>query len=176
MYKENTGRTDLVATLELLGITSKLVENFSDNRPVRSIEDKRLSENSEALDWLVEWEGQYRADKNSFITMECYNDMLSMLMGTLEVIKIKLSEYPLSAVYLHRMNSDIVENVFSSQRGICNGSCTNPTYLQYSKGINTIIIGQSIKSRKSNTGGKLCVGGALPYSFYKKSSHKPIRV
>ena len=151
-------------------MTSKLVANFSDTRPIRSLEDKRLIENKEALDWLIDWEGQKRENNNSFITTECYNDMLSMLLGSQKVIELKLGEFPFSSVYLHRMNSDIVENIFSSQRGICNGSCSNPTYLQYSKGINTIIIGQSIKSKKSNSGGKLCVGGALPFSFYKKKT------
>ena len=159
--------------MELLGITSKLVENFADSRPILSIADQRLSANNEAMLWLKEWEGQYRSDKNTFITTECYNDMMSMLMGSFEVVKLKLEEYPLCPIYLHRMNSDIVENIFSSQRGICNGSCTNPTYLQYSKGINTVIIGQSMKSKKSNTGGKLCVGGAMPYSFYTKKTQKP---
>ena len=38
------------------------------------------------------------------------------------------------------MNSDVIENLFSSQRGRCNGANTNPTLKVYSKSLYTIIL------------------------------------
>jgi hypothetical protein len=48
------------------------------------------------------------------------------------------------------VNSDVVENVFSQQRGLHNGANTNPSYLTYSRSINTIVLGETPISKKAN--------------------------
>ena len=50
-----------------------------------------------------------------------------------------------SSVMPSRINTDIVENCFSQQRSQKHGSNTNPTYLQYSKGVNSVLLGRSSK-------------------------------
>jgi hypothetical protein len=47
-------------------------------------------------------------------------------------------------------NSDIIENVFCQQRELYNGNNTNPTYLNYCRTMNTVILGQTTISRRSN--------------------------
>lgn len=52
-----------------------------------------------------------------------------------------------------RINCDIIENVFSQQRGLYNGNYTNPSFLSYCRTMNSIITGQPSVSRNSNTSG-----------------------
>ena len=73
-----------------------------------------------------------------------------MIVGLQSLVEEKLTHSPLGSVCVNRVNSDIVENVFSSQRGSCNGSNTNPTYLQFCKGSTSVILGQSVVSKKAN--------------------------
>jgi hypothetical protein len=65
-----------------------------------------------------------------------------------------LNRFPRGYVVPSRINSDIVENHFCQHRGSYNGSTTNPTYLNYCSTVNSIVLGQSLKSRgrKSNAG------------------------
>jgi len=78
-------------------------------------------------------------------------DLISMLTGTLEVVKYYFSLQDAKCVVLGRLNSDIVENLFCQQRTIVNGANTNPTLRQYGYAINTIIHGQTAMSKKRNT-------------------------
>jgi hypothetical protein len=50
------------------------------------------------------------------------------------------------------INSDVVENEFNQQRSTYNGANTNPNALQYRRSLNSIIIGQSVISKKENAG------------------------
>ena len=64
------------------------------------------------------------------------------------------------------LNSDVIENMFSSQRSRCNGANTNPTTLQYSKAINTIVMtSERRRSGKRNAASDSSVGGAFPYKI-----------
>jgi len=69
-----------------------------------------------------------------------------------------------SSIVPNRINSDIIENVFCQQRGLYNGNNTNPTYLNYCRTMNAVILGQATISRKSNAGG--ITPGAEPFSGY----------
>ena len=62
-----------------------------------------------------------------------------------------------------RFNSDVIENNFCQIRGLHNGNTTNSNYDSYRTTMNSIILGQSSKSRgrKSNAG----LPTADPYSF-----------
>ena len=171
MYKENTKREDLDGTIEFLTNTAQITTLFTDQRVFRSITDERLERNREVLHWFQDWHGQPGVDyRKNFLTRECYEDLKSMIIGFESMVK-KLRRCPLGTVCAHRINTDIVENFFSAQRGV-NGSSTNPTYLQYSKNVNTIVIGQKVISKKSNANQKICVGGALPYKIHTKQSFR----
>ena len=52
----------------------------------------------------------------------------------------------------YRLKSDIVEKNFSQQRSQKHGANTNPTYLENSKGVNSVLLGRgsSKRSNKSN--------------------------
>ena len=98
-----------------------------------------------------------------------------MLHGFSKLVEIKLRLHPVGYVVPGRVNTDVVENFFCSQRGI-NGSNNNPTYLQYRKGINTVLISRKIISTKSNAGGNVVLGGALPFKVHSGKSFKKLRV
>jgi hypothetical protein len=97
-----------------------MVENYQNSKPVTTLSDDRFTSNAMLTDWLQNWEMDSKKKGKKFITRECYNDLLSMLIGTQPLVSLKLTEFPLASFSLRRLNSDIVENIFSSQRGICN--------------------------------------------------------
>ena len=100
----------------------------------------------------------------TFITREAYEDLNSTVLGFSDVVKHILNTYPGSRVIAANLNSDVIENMFSSQRGRCNGSNTNPTALAYSKSINTILMtSERQRSRKRNAATTSSVGNAYPY-------------
>lgn len=176
-HQEATEAKHLSGVIQLLTHTSMLVSIFSDKRPIRSKSDERLHSLSLVLAYLRAlysfWQ-EKGSEKDKFFTRECYNDLISMITGVLKVVSTKLSLFPKSSVYLHRLNSDVCENIFCSARGICNGSNTNPSYYKYCKSINTIIIGQAVTSKKSNAKSNVCVGGALPFKCYTGESFKKL--
>jgi hypothetical protein len=98
-----------------------------------------------------------------------------MLIGFQKLVEIKLKQHPLGYINAGRTNTDAVENFFCSQRGV-NGSNNNPSYLQYTKSINTILISTKILSTKSNSGSRVAVGGAVPYKIHSSQSFKKLRV
>lgn len=101
-----------------------------------------------------------------FITRESYEDLNSTILGFEHLAKKRLTDYPGSRVVPSIMNSDVIENLFSSQRGRCNGSNTNPSVMAYSKAINTIIMTtENLKSSKRNASSTHSIGGAAPYKF-----------
>ena len=152
---------------------------YADKRPIRSVEDERLNSAMEVYQWFTDWHKFWVKGgklQKHFITRECYEDLQSMLLGTRSLIQLKLALFPLCSMYMCRLNSDVIENVFCSQRGICNGANANPSYYKYCKGINTICIGQAVVSKKSNAGGEVCVGGALPFKCHSGKSFKGLRL
>ena len=144
-------------------------------RPVKSIDDSRLQENMEVLEFFQrnaeKKETQFR---KKFITKEAYEDLVSMVIGFKKLVEIKLSQFPAGYIVAGRTNTDVVENFFSSQRGI-NGSNNNPTYLQFCKGVSTILISRKLISTKSNARGEVSVGGALPYKLHVNKSFRSLK-
>ena len=175
MYKENSGRDDLNATIELLEHTAVMVKLYTDRRPISSNEDARVKQIAAVAQWFADWYGYWEQNgksANEFLTRECFEDLQSMLLGTIRLVQEKLKLFPLSSICLFRLNSDVVENIFCSARGICNGNNNNPTYYQYAKCMNTICIGQKIVSKNANAGSKAAMGGAQPYKCYTKQSFR----
>ena len=175
-YANASQRKDLEETLLLLSMSAILVENFTDLRPIRSLSDQRMLDNQKVLDYLVEWRNQKDVNpRTNFITRESYEDLVSMLTGFQKLVEIKLHLHPVGYIVPGRVNTDVVENFFCSQRGI-NGANNNPSYLQYTKGINTILISRKIISTKSNAGGTVVLSGALPFKIHSGKSFKNLRV
>jgi hypothetical protein len=175
-YRAVSKRTDLESTIKFLQQTEVLVKNFTGTKLVRSIHDESLQENREVLFFFQEWYEKPEINhRTNFLTRECYEDLLSMLIGFEEVVKIKLQQHPMGYMCPGRTSTDVIENFFSSQRGI-NGSNNNPTYLQYAKGINTILMSRKIVSTKTNAGGKVQACGALPYKLHSKKSFRQLRM
>ena len=82
------------------------------------------------------------------------DDILCMLSSFPAVCRQHLRYFPEGSVKPSRFNNDIAENFFCQEKGLYNGNNANPTYFNYSKSVNSIILGQSLKSRgrKSNAG------------------------
>lgn len=149
---------ELNSSIEFLKKTSVLAKNFRDQRPICQYSDKRLDENREVLNWFRAWEASIKQsteikDKEKcLLSFQTREDLTSLLVGFDEMCKDRFQRIS-SSIIPNRINSDVLENIFSQQRGLHNGANTNPTYLTYSRTMNTIILGEGSISRKSNTGG-----------------------
>ena len=176
VYRSTSRRCDLDATLELLGQTSLMLDVFTDLRPIRSVLDHRLQSLRDVLAYIDKWVKYDSVNyQTNFITRECHEDLQSMLVGFQKLVEIKLASCPLGYICPGRTNTDIVENWFCNMRGI-NGANCNPTYLQYQKGINTILISRKMVSTKSNTKCKFTINGAVPYKVHTGKSFRTLRL
>jgi len=164
----------LKGTIDLLEQTSILVQNFRDHRPISDIGDIRLEQNQKVLKWFQDWEkyilsnSEVKDKENNMISHQTRADICSLLIGFHELCTEKLKTGSASIVP-DRLNSDVIENVFCQQRGLYNGNNTNPTYLNYCRTMNAIILGQETVSKKSNSGG-ITPEGAQPFSQYSSTS------
>ena len=71
-----------------------------------------------------------------FITKECSDDLRSTFLEFDHLTKKRKNKINQgSGVEPSIVNSDVLENLFSSQRGRCHGANTNPNILADSKGI-----------------------------------------
>ena len=70
-------------------------------------------------------------------------DLNSCIIGFNNLCKTTLESHRNSIVHVPaHIKRDVIENIFCQQRGIINRNNTNPTFYQYVKNINAIIIGQ----------------------------------
>ena len=179
-YKKSLGHrgSHLDSTIEFLKRTSKLIENYSDTRPITSLCDIRLKQNREIFDWFTAWQTSLENNQslstqqrnNCLMSYQTREDLASYILGFHEICKIHIAHtnWP---VIPARVNSDIVENIFCQARGVCNGSNTNPTYSLYKSSMSNVILGESVKSRgrKSNAG----LHSADPLCFNKPKPLNP---
>ena len=130
--------------------------------------DSRLVENDKCLQWLQDWQSEVKgrkdlkaAERNKlFLSDKTMNDVTSCILGFKALCSFSFQAHPGCNVSAYRVNSDLVENIFCQQRGR-NGQNDNPTYAQYGPSINSILLGQSTTTKKSNT------GKVDRYAFYK---------
>lgn len=128
-----------------------------DPRPVKDMSDVRLNELKESYNWFKAWEEEVcQSDTSvkrykSLITMETREDLDFMYFSVMSLIKLCIEEIHTEIVPA-RLNSDIIENIFCQQRSLYHGPTTNPTYNSYRTGINSVIIGETVVSKKSNSG------------------------
>ena len=174
-YQKQLGEQahELDSTIELLEHTSVLVKTFRDRRPIHDYSDTRLLANRRSLEWFRKWETEIKSSdienkEKHLISFQTREDIASLLIGFDELCFEKLNR-SFGSITPNRVNSDAVENLFSQQRGLHNGANTNPDYLTFSRSVNSIILGQSSISRKSNAGGS----GA---QIYTKQPLKPSQV
>jgi hypothetical protein len=148
----------LDATIELLECTTVFIRNFRDSRPITDVSDERLKQNSDAINWFINWENKVKRDTNIknkekyLISHQTREDIISSVKGFEELCIYKLKKSN-SSIIPSRVNSDIIENMFCQQRTLHNGANTNPNYLGYCNSVNSVILGQTSISRKSNVGG-----------------------
>ncbi|KAK6169023.1 hypothetical protein SNE40_020153 [Patella caerulea] len=159
-YKAGLGLagSKLDATIDLLKSTSTLIQNFRDSRPITDASDDRPLQNNDAVQWFIKWGNDVKNDitiknkEKSLISHQTREDIVSVVMGFNELCFYKLKRSN-SSIIPNRVNSDVIENSFCQQRPLHNGANTNPTYLGYCHSVNSVILGQTSISRKSNTGG-----------------------
>ena len=76
-------------------MTAKLIDMYQNKCAIRSLEDDRLIELQAILDWATGWHHQWESNgkpQKNFISWETYEDLLSMLMGTLAIVQLKFAE------------------------------------------------------------------------------------
>ena len=159
------------ACIELLSQTAVLIKFFNDKRPINSTDDHRISDLKRVLDWFKSWETS-AASAKELMSSECRQDLTWMIIGMESLVKLATEEYK-TAIYPIDINSDVIENFFCSQRGVRGGNRTNPSMHNYLYNINSIVLGQSTISTKSNAG---CKGSAAaPYNYTTPGPLRPNR-
>lgn len=169
-------------TVSMLKATSTIVSTFRDHRPITDIEDKRLDDLMTALTWFNDWEIHVNSQKvaasvkdKQLMSVQTLEDLNSCLIGFNSLCKNTL-KHKIISIVPDRINSDVIENVFCQQRGIINGNNTNPTFYQYVKNINAVIIGQNAISKNSNAAHRgcepLCFNTNRPLKRKRSTSNK----
>jgi hypothetical protein len=165
---------ELDGIIQFLEQTSFLVNFSNDQRPVTQATDDRLSKLLGVLQWFEAWETSITCLKNAkytkrkLMTQETRADLASVVKGFIHLAKTITARG--ETVVPGRINSDIVENFFCQQRGVCCGQNTNPTYAQYQSNVNSIIIGQTSISKKSNAA--MVKAGAEPVALFSAKRQK----
>ncbi|KAL3868679.1 hypothetical protein ACJMK2_041457 [Sinanodonta woodiana] len=145
---------------------------LNNHRPVKNVHDERLQYLYHILQWFTNWRISANNDESiakgerskSLLSSQCCDDVESMLVTFSEICKRHLEEFPYGGVVPSRFNTDILENHFCQERGLHNGNATHPSYSTYCSTVNSVILGESLKSRgrKSNSG----IAAAKPFTFY----------
>ena len=147
----------LSATVQLLEKTSLLVELFGDTRPVYDPSDERVIRLDELLSFFAKWEQdivisiRYTPAKH-LLPQETRDDLNSAIIGFQSLCRSLLGRG--DSITPAYVNSDVVENHFCQQRGICNGLNTNPTLAQYGPSNTSICLSQTSVSSKRNASTK----------------------
>jgi len=103
LYKNNLGEKGEVlnGVIELLENTSKLIEIFRDMRPVKSLDDNRISTLHDVATWFSDWDnfilncpeipGKDR--KKRLLSHQCSEDIQSCILGFTALCKTVLSSH-----------------------------------------------------------------------------------
>jgi hypothetical protein len=152
----------LDGAVELLEQTSIMIAIFRDQRLITTEDDLRLSQIRNILEWFRNWrKGVNEIDnikediKSKMLpSRQCIDNIDNMLITFPAVCEQHLNEFEFGSIKPSRFNNEIVENLFCQQKGVYNGNNSNPNYINYCKSVNSVLLGQSLKSRarKSNAG------------------------
>ena len=151
----------LNGVISLLRQTSKMVRVFRDFHPIRSLDDERLTELQEVLSFFKEWRNSMSS--KDLMSYQCLDDIEYCILGFIQLCTSCIEQDDVN-ITPSIINSDAVENFFCQQRSTYNGANTNPTALQYQRNINSILLGQSTISRKSNAFGNNQTAESFAYS------------
>ncbi|XP_052258149.1 uncharacterized protein LOC127862916 [Dreissena polymorpha] len=180
LYKNNLGEKGEVlnGVIELLENTSKLIEIFRDMRPVKSLDDNRISTLHDVATWFSAWDnfilncpeipGKDR--KKRLLSQQCSEDIQSCILGFTALCKTVLTKSSVMYVTPGLVNSDVIENIFNQQRSTYHGANTNPSALQYQRAVNSILVGQNVVSKKSNA-----ANTKVKYEPYRLDIKEPLR-
>lgn len=146
MKMKNDGDA-LDAVIELLQHTRELVSLFNDKLYINSTDDLRLHKLNKFYHWMCLWANA--TEGNNFISSKLWFDLKSMCLGFQSMVHYKLTRFPSAVIKPAIVNQDCVENHFC-QIGSCNGQNDNPTFLQQQSTQNSIRLGQTTISSKSN--------------------------
>ena len=122
---------------------------FNDRMYINSPNDQRLQKLNNFYSWMCHWEENTRGNNKEFISSKLWFDLQSMCLGFQSLVHYKLSKFPSSVIKPAIVNQDCVENHFCQIRS-CNGQNDNPTFLQQQSSQNSIRLGQTTISPKSN--------------------------
>ena len=137
------------AVISLLEHTSKLVSLFNDRLYITCTNDIRLQKLNNFYNWMCSWEESTQGDGKLFFSSKLWFDLKSMCLGFQSLVHYKLLKHPSSVIKPAIVNQDCVENHFCQIRS-CNGQNDNPTFLEQQSSQNSIRLGQTNISPKSN--------------------------
>ena len=153
-YQEHLIKTgndghDLDAVIELLQHTSEIVSLFNDRLYISSSDDLRLHKLNKFYNWMCHWASETEGNSKNFISSKLWFDLQSMCLGFQSLVHYKMTRFPGTVIKPAIVNQDCVENHFCQIRS-CNGQNDNPTFLQQQSTQNSIRLGQTTISTKSN--------------------------
>jgi hypothetical protein len=172
--KSLTNQTVLDGAVELLGKTACMINIFKDKRPIATVSDIRLEQLQEVSMWFDQWAEGVDMFKNKAVLLmssQCLEDIKSCLIGFTELCRLLLLRKEMEVIPA-MVNSDIIENMFCQQRASYNGANTNPNALQYRHNINSIILGQTVVSQKSNAGKSVIKSPIINYIKHSSTTSK----
>jgi len=141
--------SSLEAVVTLLEHSSELVNLFNDRLYITCTNDSRLHRLNDFYSWMCSWEQSTQGDNKKFISSKLWFDLKSMCLGFQSLVHYKLLKHPSSVIKPAIVNQDCAENHFCQIRS-CNGQNDNPTFLQQQSSQNSIRVGQTTISPKSN--------------------------
>ena len=128
-----------------------MVSLFNDKLYITCVQDTRLKKLQNFHVLMESWAQQTEGKPSLSVSSKLWFDIQSMCLGLNALVTIKLSQFPESVLKPSIINQDCVENHFGQIRA-CNGQNNNPTYLQQQSTQNSIRIGKTFISPKSNAG------------------------
>ena len=156
-----TDGDSLDAAIQLLQHTSELVSLFNDKLYISSTEDERLQKLNKFYHWMCNWASETQGNSKHFISNKLWFDLQSMCLGFQSLVHYKMSKFAESVVKPAIVNQDCAENHFCQIRS-CNGQNDNPTFLQQQSTQNSIRLGQTTISPKSNASCHSSSNGTRP--------------
>ena len=139
----------LNAVIELLQHTSEIVSLFNDRLYINSADGLRRHKLNNFYNWMCQWANETEGKSQSFISSKLWFDLQSMCLGFQSLVHYKMTRFPSTVIKPAIVNQDCVENHFCQIRS-CNGQNDNPTFLQQQSTQNSIRLGQTTISTKSN--------------------------
>ena len=116
---------------------------------INSPNDPRLQKLNKFYSWMCHWEENTGGNNIAFISSKLWFHLQSMCLGFQSLVHYKLGKFPSSVIKPAIVNQDCVENHFCQIRS-CNGQNDNPTFLQQQSSQNSLRLGQTTISPKSN--------------------------